>query len=613
MAHIKLPVSIYIVDDDTSEETLYDSTVWYFPYMGNVVSPSRAETVAECLDTFRTNNNFDLPKMTQFVFYDDDFFGDVWSVTQYRAFLKMQFVNEFGCVPYDLTGLVGEHVKVYITDDDSGRYVEFVFADFTHYTHAYSSYTLYQSTFTTTKYRYGNADSAGSWISGTPFGQFYQTLNYYTSTGYTYVNHFTSTFPLYSSDDTVIPKIVSLQHIYDQSSLTDYYNMTIGTGTSTAETQLETYWGDSSTVSIYDGTNPYEDGGTDQTSNTAGNFSENSDSVEADDLPTLTAIGTGFATLFTPTATQLSSLAELFWSADVISLLQNMVENITDMFVSLAICPFDVESGSTVSVTWLGIDTAISLTLASSQFVEMDMGSIDMSSDSRIYTSGSCLDYSPFSRLSIYLPFIGTQELNIDECRGATIGLRYRIDILSGACVAIISVDGNDVYQFSGSVLTQIPITNQNMQSLISDVVNVGIATAGTYAGAVGMGSTGAVNATKGAITSAQAIPSMSPALASTTANAMLNMKPTFNKSGAISASASLLAVKQPYLILTTPRQSMPSNYNHYNGFPSNIRAKLGDLDGYTEVEQIVLENLPDYTVSEVEELERLLKEGVYI
>ena len=68
--------------------------------------------------------------------------------------------------------------------------------------------------------------------------------------------------------------------------------------------------------------------------------------------------------------------------------------------------PFDVEAGSTVSVTWLGIDTTVSLTLAAKQYYEFDMWSIYLSSDSIIFTSVSALDYIPFSTLGIYLPFI---------------------------------------------------------------------------------------------------------------------------------------------------------------------------------------------------------------
>lgn len=373
---------------------------------------------------------------------------------------------------------------------------------------------------------------------------------------------------------------------------------------------------------IFDTDNPYAGGGTSTEGGGDGNFSDDSDDVSIDNLPTVDALGSGMATLFTPTGTQLRHLADVMWNSNFFTFMQNLVENISDMFTSLAIVPFTVPNGQTVSVTWLGFDTAVSLTLALKQFLEFDMGSINLANDERIFTSGSALDYSPYSRLGIFLPFIGFQELDVDECRGAVLHLKYRIDILSGTCVALISVDGNTIYQFTGNCLSQIPITNENMQSLVSDAVNVGIAACATHSAAgAASADMAAANDSKGIsegardakIAHAQAhVASSAGQLSSATANAAMGMKPTFGKAGAISASASLLAVKQPYLFLTTPRQSIPDHYQRYCGFPSNISGKLNTFRGFTVIEDIRLNGLVA-TSSEVSEIYDLLKKGVII
>ena len=80
--------------------------------------------------------------------------------------------------------------------------------------------------------------------------------------------------------------------------------------------------------------------------------------------------------------------------------------------------------------------------------------------------------------------------------------------------------------------------------------------------------------------------------LVSATANGVLGMKPNFKKSGAVSASASLFNVMQPYLFLTTPRQSMPEGYEKVCGFPCNMGGTLGSFSGYTVVEDIRLNGL---------------------
>lgn len=371
--------------------------------------------------------------------------------------------------------------------------------------------------------------------------------------------------------------------------------------------------------------NPYWEGGTSNESDDDGNFSEDSDDVNLDSLPIKDAVGTGFATIFTPDKAQLSALADVMWDQTIFTTLQNLVQNISDMFTSLAVVPFEVTRGRTVSVTWFNWDlTGIDLTLATKQYYEFDMGSINLANDSRIFTSGSALDYSPYSKLGIFLPFIGFQELDIDECRGTSVNLKYRIDILSGTCVAIISVNGNAIYQFTGNCLTQIPITNENIQSVISDAVQVGIAATATHAASGAVASAGdAVGAAESAgsgVKSAEASLSHAEAhltqtkahLASATANAAMGMKPTFGKAGAVSAAASLLAVKQPYLFLTTPRQSIPNHYQRYCGFPSNISGKLSEFSGYTVVEEIRLNGLTA-TSTEISEIDRLLKTGVII
>lgn len=371
-----------------------------------------------------------------------------------------------------------------------------------------------------------------------------------------------------------------------------------------------------------DPNNPYWDGGISGEGGGGGNFSGDSDEVTPDLLPSLDIVGTGMGTIFKPSRDQLRALADVMWNSNFFTFMQNLVENISDMFTSLAIVPFDVVAGATVNVTWLGFDTAVSLTLAAQQYYEFNMGSIDLDNDSRIYSTGSALDYSPFSRLGIFLPFIGYQELDIDECRGASINLRYRVDILSGSCVALISVGGNTIYQFTGNCLSQIPITSENMQSLVSDAVNIGIAAASAranYAVGAAMEEGASVKEAKevgsGALEHAHAeshIANARNTLASASANAVVGMKPGFAKAGAVGASAALLAVKQPYLFLSTPRQAIPEHYQRYCGFPSNITGKLSEFSGFTVVEDIRLNGLVA-TSPEVAEIYELLKKGVII
>lgn len=348
-----------------------------------------------------------------------------------------------------------------------------------------------------------------------------------------------------------------------------------------------------------------------------GTGGDDSDDPTPDPLPSDDAIGTGFVTIFKPSKTQLRNLSGLFWNETFVGAIRNYVENITDMFVSLGIIPFDIPAGRTVDVTWFGITTGVTLTLASAQFIEKDMGSINLASDLRINRSGSALDYSPFSTIGIYLPFIGYRELDIDDVRDKTVALKYRFDILSGECVALISVGGSTIYEFTGNCIAQIPITAQSFDSLITAALNVAIATAGGIEG-------GAAGAMEGASKEKLASDTMngniakasfeggSDGLLSATANSLSAMKPTYSRTGSISGAAAMLAVLQPFLFLKTPRSAIPNNYNRYCGFPSNQSGTLGSFSGYTVVENIRLNNLVA-TSDEITEIYSLLKKGVIV
>lgn len=67
------------------------------------------------------------------------------------------------------------------------------------------------------------------------------------------------------------------------------------------------------------------------------------------------------------------------------------------------------------------------------------------------------LDYSPFAKLEIYLPFIGTKELDIDVIRGKEIQLIYKVNVMSGKCLAVLQYNDIPLYQFEGTIGEDIP------------------------------------------------------------------------------------------------------------------------------------------------------------
>lgn len=345
-----------------------------------------------------------------------------------------------------------------------------------------------------------------------------------------------------------------------------------------------------------DGTGGPSDGGGGGGSETPDTWTDDSDDNPVPDLPSISAADTGFITLFNPTTSQLLSLAEYMWG-DLwdIDTWRKVMSDPMDAIIGLSIVPVDVPDGSTTVLTVGNIPTTVSMTKAASQFVTVDCGTVSISEYYRAY-----LDYSPYTRASIYLPYIGFQEIDIDLIQGTTVGVTYHIDILSGACVAFVTVDSNVIMQFSGQCAVSIPITSQDFTQTIMSLGTL-------VASGVGVVATGGMSApVQGA-----AIAGLATAAANTAAN-VISSKPTFAKSGNMSGSNGLMGVQYPYLIIEKPRQCAPEYQNLYTGYPSYIYSLLSQLHGFTQMQDVRLENISCSDI-ERDEILQLLRKGVLL
>lgn len=348
---------------------------------------------------------------------------------------------------------------------------------------------------------------------------------------------------------------------------------------------FNSYWIGKEVIDILPGNDPFNPGGGSETGGGSGDFDNTSTPIEIPTLPTVSASSTGFISLFNPTLSQLNELASYLWS-DLFEIdgWKKLFADPMDAILGLSILPVPIPTSGPKEVKVGNIGTGISLNVASTQFVEVDCGSINVNE-----YWGAYLDYSPYTQCQIYLPYVGARPISVDEIMGKTINVKYHVDILTGACCCFIKCGDSVLYTFNGQCSIPIPINSANYTSVINGIISVAA-------------SVGSMIATGGA-----SAPLAVPHLASTVAN---QMKPNIEKSGAISGSGAVLNIQTPYLILTRPRQALPKNQNTFTGYPSFITVTLGELSGYTEVHSIHLENIPA-TADELSEIETLLKGGV--
>jgi len=110
-----------------------------------------------------------------------------------------------------------------------------------------------------------------------------------------------------------------------------------------------------------------------------------------------------------------------------------------------------------------------------SQWYEHDCGTVRIDK-----YWGSALDYAPNTKISLFLPFIGSVQLNTDEVMNKTLGVKYRIDLLSGQCVALVTCDNDVYYQFTGECSVSVPLTGSDWSRIYSAAIGaVGTAIAG--------------------------------------------------------------------------------------------------------------------------------------
>lgn len=392
--------------------------------------------------------------------------------------------------------------------------------------------------------------------------------------------------------------------------------------------------------------NPYDPGGNSGEGGGGGTFDGDSDQISDSPLPTLSCADTGFTRIYTPTLAQVQNLARYLWTDESIvdtfwNVVKRYFEDPMQAFISFSIVPVPVPVAGTEEFKVLFIPTGVMLNTVANQFVDVDCGTFEMK---EYY--GSALDYSPNTKVSCYLPYIGTVSLNTDDVMGRTLQVKYRVDICSGSCVAKILVDGNVIYQFPGCCHVPIPFTSADFASYGSAIISAvktgiaayaaGVGNTELGAGILGMNAgqqtgdsytktvvnternpatgrqitTGTQKVTKEITGTKASFNGIVQTGIANTANAVTASKAVVERSGSFSGNSGYLGVRRPYLIIERPRMCMPSNYQQLNGFPSMITTVLSECSGYTRVQQVQLTGVEATNPEQAEVLE-LLKGGV--
>ena len=288
----------------------------------------------------------------------------------------------------------------------------------------------------------------------------------------------------------------------------------------------------------------------------------------------------------------LQSLNSFLWSTNWIDNLKKGFSSPMECIAGLHILPISI-LGSSDNITVGGIDTNITSERITSFTKLIDCGAVSLTE-----YWGNFLDYDN-TTVKIYLPFIGFQLLETKKVMGASLHIKYRVDILSGdfQCFIKRTKDGNEhvLYTFSGNMAMSLPLSQSNNSSIMNSVLGL----------------------TSGAITSAVTGSPMPVGMAVNTVglamaqNASGSDSRTVIHNGSYGSNKGYLGEMTPYLVIERPTQQIPSNYNNYVGIPSYFKATLNSCSGYTKVQDVHLVCSGDE--QDRNELIALLKNGVII
>ena len=314
----------------------------------------------------------------------------------------------------------------------------------------------------------------------------------------------------------------------------------------------------------------------------------------AQDSPISNVKASSLYTIWNPTQDQLNNLATFLWSTDFVDLIKKVLQSPMDAMISLALFPITPETDGTHVINLGYVPSGVSALRVSNQFQTFQTSGLLVP-----HKYNSYLDYSPYTTAEIYLPFIGFKSLNINDVMGKTVSVNYNIDMLSGTCTAIVKVDGNSMYSYSGNMALFLPLSAGNWARMMTSIfgavggaASIGAGVAGVMSGSALLGSTAA--AVSGART-----------LGNLESNSV-------SRSGKISGNAGILGDYQPFIVITRPINDKPSTYNSNIGQTYNKSVQLGTLSGFTVVDEAHIEGM-SATETEKKEIERLLKEGVIL
>lgn len=352
---------------------------------------------------------------------------------------------------------------------------------------------------------------------------------------------------------------------------------------------------------IDDSTNPYYDTGFNDQGGGQASLDNNTDTSEPEDCDIdnnpVDVCSSNLVLMYNPTPAEISSFNNFLYSGitdSIANTLKKLTSDPLQYIVSLGLVHFTPPTSVTSPITFGGIDTGVTAKRISKQMKSFDFGYIDIKNEFK-----SFVDFN--GRASIYLPYIGYRELDLNELRGSRIRLKYNIDMLTGSCIAYLHISRNsrgngdckiynNMYFYEGNCLLQVPMFATDNRGAIQSLLSV--------AGA------GVSLATGNPLGFATGV-----------TEAVTQQKVAVGRAGTIGSNYGYMSGQEAFIVIERPIMQVPYNFGAFEGWTSNIYEKISNLKGYTEIDPDTIwsDNFGHATAEECDMIKTIMNGGVYL
>lgn len=316
------------------------------------------------------------------------------------------------------------------------------------------------------------------------------------------------------------------------------------------------------------------------------------------------AVKSGFLKAYLMTQAQLDKICSALYSDTLLDVIKSSFVNPLDFIVSLMVFPTDPDVGAIENLRfgkWLasaaaGVIDALGVDITGSrltyEFKTINFGTIQIPEN-----WGNFLDYSQTS-IELYLPFIGSVNIDVAECMGGSINVQYTIDFFTGMCVANVLcqrsfplpsgklIPNRAQHAYQGNCAIQIPLSAADYGSMVGSLINA--CTQGISNPAAGFAGI-ATDAIAG------------------------GLRPNISSKGNIVANSGFCSVLYPYVRITRPITAEPDSYQEVMGYPSYVNTTLGQCEDLCICDEIDLKGVTGATEEELNRIRQLCKDGVYV